>query len=297
MFYLKRALPVLLFNLFLFSSNGYTEESYQTEIIGVYEKEDADTTTDKIIGLVAEIYFSPVSTDNKPLAQAAFLDKKSSVSVGYMNFKTDLQNASVDSIDLGGPIIGINYITETDAFILGAAYSKLDGDTNPDFLTIDSEIVSFTIGKYINDSTIVQASYTSGDAEYRNTASSQTSYLDLDYYELSYITVQSLGATNYYSFGIGFELISKEGSTSVKEDNNEFKVLGNYYFSRMTSLGVAAAFNSGDDVSDEGQTLAIGVTHFFTPQLALGISLAKFNADDINTEDTDSISLTVRARI
>jgi hypothetical protein len=143
----------------------------------------------------------------------------------------------------------------------------------------------------------VQASYTSGDAEYRNTTSSQTSTLDIDDYELTYNTVQGLGATKYYSFGIGFELIRKDSSNSVKEDNNEFKVSGGYYFSRMTSLDVAASFNSGDDISDEGQTLAIGFTHFIAPQIALEIGLSKFNADDNNTEDADSISLVVTARI
>ena len=297
MLYLKQRVFVTLLSLILFSSISYAEQNYQTEIMGGYEKEDADTSTDKTIGLGAEIYFTPVNTENKPLAQAAFLDKKSSVVVGYINSKTDLQNASVDSIDLGGPLITINYITEIDAFILGATYSKLDGDTTPDLLTIDGKVVGFTIGKYINDSTTVQASYTSADAEYRNTTSSQTSTLDIDYYELTYNTVQGLGATSYYSFGVGFELIKKDSSSSAKEDNNEFKVTGGYYFSRVTSLGVAASFNSGDDISDEGQTLAIGFTHFIAPQIALGIGLSKFNADDNNTEDTDSISLSVVARI
>jgi hypothetical protein len=172
----------------------------------------------------------------------------------------------------------------------------LDGDTNPDLLTIDSKIFGFSIGKYINDSTAVVASYSNGDSEYLNTTSSQAFTLDIDYYELSYITVQRLGATNYYSFGIGFELTRKDNSNSVKEDNNEFKVSGEYYFTRMTSLGASASFNSGDDISDEGKALAIGFTHFFVPQFALNIGLSTFNADDSQTEDTDSISLVAIAR-
>lgn len=297
MLHLKQIVFVTLLSLILASPNSYAEQYYQTEIIGGYEKEDADTSTDKTIGLGAEFYFAPVNTENKPLAQAAFLDKKSSVVAGYINLKRDLQNSNVDSIDLGGPLIAINYITETDAFILGATYSKLDGDTNPELVTIDSKIIGFTVGKYINDSTTVQVSYNNGESEYQNTSSSQTSTLDIDYYELTYKTVQVLGATNYYSFGIGFELTRKDSSTSAKEDNNEFKVSGGYYFSRMTSLDVAASFNSGDDISDEGQTLAFGLTHFIAPQIAIEIGLSKFNADDNNTEDTDSISFDVIARI
>lgn len=297
MLHLKQTVSVTLLNLLFLAPVSYAEQNYQTEIVGDYEKEDADTSTDKIIGLGAEIYFAPVNTENKPLAQAAFLDKKSSVAVGYINIKTDLQNSSVDSIDLGGPLIAINYITETDAFILGATYSILDGDTNPDLLTIDSQIVGFTIGKYINDSTTVQASYTSSESENRSTSSNQTPTLDIEYFELTYNTVQALGSTHYYSFGIGFELTKKDSSSTVKEDNNEFMVSGGYYFSRMTSLDVVASFNSGDDISDEGQTLAVSLTHFIAPQIALEVGLSKFNADDNNTEDTDSILFDVIARI
>jgi len=297
MLHLKQTVFVTLLSLILVSPISYAEQYYQTEIVASYEKEDADTSTDKTISLGAEFYFTPVNTENKPLAQAAFLDKKSSVIAGYINYKRDLQNSSLDSIELDGPLIGVNYITEADAFILGAIYSKLDGDTNPDLLVIDSGIVGFIIGKYINDSSTVQASYTSSDTEYRSTTTSQTSTLDIDYYELTYNTIQELGITSYYSFGIGFELTRKDSSASAKEDNNEFKVSGGYYFSRMTSLDVAASFNSGDDISDEGQTLAIGLTHFIVPQIAIEIGLSKFNADDNNTEDTDSISFDVIARI
>lgn len=297
MLHLKQKIFVTLLSLILASPISYAKQYYQTEIIGGYEKEEADTSTDKTIGLGVQYYFAPVNTESKPLAQAAFLDKKSSVVAGYINSKRDLQNSSVDSIDLSGPLIAINYITETDAFIIGATYSKLDGDTNPDLVTIDSKIFGFTVGKYINDSTTLQASYSSGESEYQNTSSNQTSTLDIDYYELTYETVQMLGATNYYSLGIGFELTRKDSSTSAKEDNNEFKVSAGYYFSHMTSLNVGASFNTGDDVSDEGQTLGVGLTHFISPQIALEIGLSKFNADDNNTEDTDSISFDVIARI
>ena len=297
---IKRMFFVTLLSLFLFVSISYAEQNYQTEIIGGYEKEDADTSTDKTIELGVKIYFSPVNAEKKPLAQAAFLDKKSSILAGYINFKTDLKNSIVDSIvdsiDFDGPLIAINYITENDAFILGAAYSKLDGDTNPDLLTIDSQIIGFTVGKYINDSTTVQASYINSETEYRSTSFAQLPTLDVEYLELTYNTVQTLGAKNYYSFGIGFELTKKNSSNSVKEDNDEFKVAGGYYFSRMTSLDVGASFNSGDDMSDEGHTLAIGFTHFIDPQIALEVELSKFNADN-NIVDTDSISFVVIARI
>ena len=294
--YLKRTLSVTLLSLSLLSVNSHAEQIYQTELLVGYEKEDADTSTNKTTWAGAEIYFSPVNTENKPLAQAAFLDKSSSAIVGYIKSETDLQNSTLDSSELSGPFISINYTTETNAFIFGATYYKLDGDTNPDLITTDNKIAGFSIGKYLNDSSAVKFSYISSDADYRSTTSSQTAIRDIDYYELSYNTVQSLNATSYYSFGIGFELIRRDSSNSDKEVNNEFEVSGEYYFTRMTSLGASALFNSGDDISYEGNTLAIGFTHFFVPQFALNIDLTTFNADDSQTEDTDSVSVVAIAR-
>ena len=295
MLYLKQTLSVTLLILTLLSVNSYAEQDYQEEYKGGYEKEDADTSTDKIIGLSAEIYFSPVNTENKPLAQAAFLNKSSSFLVGYIKGERELQNANVNSIDTNGPLIEINYITETDAFILGALYFKQDLDTDPVLVKGDSKTIGITIGKYLNDSSSVKFSYTSSDIEARDFVSTQVSNEDVDYYELSYKTVRSLGATSFYSFSAGIELRKAE-SGSVKEDNNELEFLGEYYFNRMTSLGAAASFNSGDNVSEEGKTLGVGATHFFVPQFAINIDLTRFDADDSQAEDADSISVEVIAR-
>ena len=296
MLYPKRTVFVTLLSLVLFSSNSQAEQSYQTELSVGYEKEDADSSTNKVTGLSAEIYFSPVNTDNKPLAQAAFLDKSSSVSIGYINLKTEYQNSSLNSIDSKGPNFGINYITETNSFILGALYSTNDIETDPSLVTGDLTIAGISIGKYLNDSSAVIFSYTSSDTEVQNTVPSQSANLDIEYYGLSYNTVQSLDATSYYRVSAEIELINKSDSDSVEEDNVELGILGEYYFTRMTSLGAGIMFNSGDNVSDEGKSFGVGFTHFFSPQVAFDITLSRFNADDSQTEDADSISVGVIAR-
>ena len=206
-----------------------------------------------------------------------------------------MKNANINSIDINGPLLEINYITETNSFILGALYFKQDLDTDPVLVKGDSKTIGFTIGKYLNDSSAVKLSYASSDIEARDVVSIQTSSEDVDYYELSYKTVQSLDATSYFNLSAGVELRKAE-STLVKEENYELTFLGEYYFNRMTSLGAAASFNSGDNVSEEGKTFGIGVTLFFVPQFALNIDLTTFNADDSQTEDAYSISVEAIAR-
>ena len=65
MLYLKQTLSVTLLSLSLLSVNSHAEQSYQEEYTAGYEKEDADTSSDKTIVLSAEIYFSPVNHSHK----------------------------------------------------------------------------------------------------------------------------------------------------------------------------------------------------------------------------------------
>jgi len=293
--YSKRIPLTLLLSLSLFSSASYAEQDYHVELTGEFEKEDEDTSTAKSSSVSAEIFFSPVSTDNKPLAEAAFLNKSSSIALGYIKSKTELQSANVDSFEVSGPLILINYITATDAYILSAIYGTVDLDTNNNLITGDTKISGINIGKYLDDTSTIEFSYINNDIENRNTTTNQKFINKTDSYTISYKTVQTTDAVNYYSLAADIELI-KSDSNTVKEDNHEFGVAGEYYFSLMTSIGAAALFNSGDDISQEGRTLGVSLTHFLLPQIALKLGLGKFDAKDNKTEDSDSVSVEVSAR-
>ena len=295
MLHLKRTLLATLLSLSLFSINSHAEQNYQTQLLGGYTKIDADTSTHKLTELSAEIYFSPVNTENKPLAEAAFLDKSSSIGIGYFKQKTELPNTSIGSFDVNGPAILLNYITDTNNYILGALYADRDLDTDSGLVTGDIKNIGFSFGKYLDDSSTIEFSYLSTENKQQATTSNQTFSNDTDQYNLSYKTVQSIDTTRYYGVGASIELIKSE-TGSVKEDNHELEILGQYYFTLMTSLGVEASFNSGDDVSQEGRTLGIEATHFFIPQIAANIGLSRFTADDSQTEDDDLISIELIAR-
>ena len=300
MLHLKQTLSSILLGLGMLSTNSYAEETYQTEINIGYEKEDADTSTYKGTTLSAEVFLTPVSTDNKPLKDAAFLDRSSSITVGYIKGTRDLLNSSLNTFDNKGLLFAINYITDSDAIILGALYSNQDANTEPNLYTGDQTVAGFRIGKYIDYFSAIYFSYSNYDVEYQGTVSNWTVTRDIDSYELFYSTVRPLNNTNYYKFNAGIELIKNSVTNSSQEnnqeDNLELTVLGQYYFTRMTSLGAEFLYNSGDDVSEEGITLAVDFTHFFAPPIALNINFASFDADDAQNEDEDSISLDVIAR-
>lgn len=297
MLFIRNTVVASVVSLSLFSTICYAEGDYQFEVLGSYEKEDKKSSTDKAMFIGAEIFFEPVNTGNRPLAVASFLDKKSSIGIGYVSSETKLINSSIFSFDTKGSLIGINYVTDEEAFILGATYTDLDGDTNPVSQILDGNSFSVSLGKYMDDSTTVIASHSSTDLDYTSTTPSQAFVVEIDRYELEYVTINKLGATDYYGYGVGVEFIRRDHSIVGKEDNTEFQIGGGYYFSRMTSLDAEISFNSGDDVSSEGRTLEIGFTHFVTPNIALDIEFVKFSAEDSNTEKSDSLSLAVIARI
>lgn len=294
---LKWMLYVLLSNIMLLSHDCYAEETYLMELRGEYSKEDAETFTDKIVGFSAEVFFSRVNTAGKPLAQAAFLDKKSSVEFGYINVESDLNNTDIE-FTVGGPFVGINYITSASAFIINAFYFNGDGDSNPDRFTLHEQIFGFAIGKYINNSSAIQISFLREDGQIDDTVTFQTITVDSDIYGLEYKLVQSLSNNNFYSIDIGVGTTKKEDSSiSNREENNFLSATGEYYFTRMTNLGIGIILNSGDDASQEGHTYEIGFKHFLIPYVALGIAYSKFRADDTSTEDYDSISFEIIGRM
>ena len=297
MMYMTRTVvgPVFLSGLFFFSTASHAEQPYQVELSGGYEEQDADSSTDKSAIISAEVFFSPVKTDNRPLAEAAFLAKSSSVFLGYVKQKSDLKNSNVNRIDFKGPAAGINYITETHAIILSAAYFKQDIDTDNNLITGDTTVASFSIGKYLDDNSAVTFSYSTLDSQLRNTMTNQRFSDDAKQYGLSYKTIQPLGNSRYFGLQADIELI-KSDSASIKEDNRDFSIQGQYYFSRMTSLGVEAALNSGDDISQEGKRIAVELTQFFLPQFALNLSWSKFFADDSLIENNNVISVNAIAR-
>lgn len=289
---LKQTLPVMLLSLFLFSSNSLAEQSYQFEVTGGYEKDGVDTSTNKFTTLLAEIYFSPINTKNIPLAESAFLSKSSSVSIGYIKVNSDFQNSDLNSIDGSGPLFAIDYITETGAFIIGATYSTTDIEADPDVITDDIEITGIEIGKYLSEYSTVRFSYTSTDTEVQNALSSQSDNLDIESYRLESKAVLPLDATSYYHVSAGVELNKRTGSSLVKEEYTELFIFGEYFFTLMTSIGAVASYSSSD--YDSGEIFGIGGTHFFTPQIALNITLPTLIAS--RTKDADSFSIDVIAR-
>jgi Putative general bacterial porin len=294
MFCLQKSSLITLLGL-LYCASTLAEQTYQVEITGSFDKENTDTSSTKTAGVLAETFFTPVTIENKPLAEAAFLGKNSSVLLGYYNSKTEFQNSVIDSMTLKIPLIGINYITKGNAFILAAAYTQSNIDTNNNQINGDQKLVTFTIGKYLDDFSTLDFSYLKQNISVENTLIVTSNDIDIYSYIISYKTVRPLGDDKFYQLGASYELTKQEDGTT-KEDNTILSIGGQYFLTRMTSLGGKINFNSGDDKLTEGKTFEINASHFITPQIAFTFALSRFAADDSQTDDASTASIELIAR-
>ena len=284
-----RTLIFSLPSLLLLSTNSLAEQSYQSEFSGVYQKIDLEDTSAEFSIISAKMFFSPVTTDNKPLEEAAFLNKSSSLTLKYQQLKY-----KADSFEYSGPLVNINYITQANAFIVGAYFLKHDYDTGSELFTTDHKENGITVGKYLNSSTTVNFTYSKSKTESRLTGTDLAISFENDRYILSLKTIQSPDTNSFYSLGASFEL--SQYDSPINEDSRRLNLHGRYYFTRFTSLGASASFISSDNLAEEDKSLKIIATHFFSPKISFNAGFEKYFTDDNLAEDYDSVSFGIMAR-
>lgn len=288
--YLKRTLTVLLPCLYLLVSNAFAANSYQSEFSGGYSEIERSSSTE-ITSLTASFYLSPVNTEDKPLAAAAFLDKSSSITIGFSRQQVKTPQSPMGNAEIDGSSIGGNYITEKSGYIFSVGFRNSDFLTDNNQTSADFETKALRFGKYLDDWSSLEFDYQNNETK-NIVSSSNILFIDSKVYSLNYTTIRPINKQRYYGLGVRAGLL--KGSDDRK--NQLFSVSGGYYMNRLTSFSAAISTNSGDRISIEGNTFGIGTQHFFTPQITLGARLAKFIAKDSSTQDSDSYSIFISSR-
>jgi hypothetical protein len=306
----KLTVTVLLVGLTIFSSASnsrsyryYDERNdpdiYSVELIGSYGQiETGDSTTKtKVAVISAEIYFDDIDTRGKPLAYAAFLNKKSSLSFFYWKADTDIEifNA-VETIEDTNAGIGFNFISEEANYILGFNYASGDTSDNEDTDVAESDLLSVNIGKYIDDSSAIEFVYTQSTTDFIGTTFVSNNEITTDTATLSYENLLDFGGDKFLFFGISASQIKNDGLGGVEETNQEFELMAEVFFNQETSLFASAEINSGDDLSSEGRTISAGGTYFITTKFAVNVILSQFASDEELVEDETSAFISGIAR-
>lgn len=283
----------------LFAMTG--AHAYQFEVQGQSEYVDTTVNDKNFTGdLKGTYYFKDVDASKGPLAEAAFLNKASNVSLAYhygkyndadVNFQNNTAgvkgeayfttpytasiplyaNASYNHTNLdfknGDPDDnGDRYALEvgampTNNFLLAVGYTR----TNP-FALDTSDILSYGIAKSVGESAF---------SDHKDFTTARAKYV---------------GAIDNTNMSIGFEakgiFNSDRGAYSLKTD---------LFLNPALSVGVSFADTSNLQ-SGYDHVWGADVNYFVTPAISVGASYVKANATDGNTFDTDTVGLSAKAR-
>lgn len=245
-------------------------DSYQVELLGQYIDNEIGSLETDILVAGGTFYIEAVDDSKGPLAEAAFLNKASSISVAYTDIEMEQGpfEAEGDSWALGGrAVVG-------SGFIIDAAYSS--GDIE------GFDIKAFTLGggMYLSDSASLVLSYTNIDDDFFG----ETDIVDLDYKNL--LTLGN-GANMNIDATLGYS--DPDAGDSVVNVG-----LGaDYYINSQLSLGGSLGFISSDDT--DAWSYGVRAEYFFNSHVAIAAAYDVIDFDDFSDDDeTLTLSLTGR---
>ena len=264
---------------------------YQTEIsLGHFDVEDDDNATLDVDALGLEYFFQPIKPQpNQPLAEAAFLNRASSVS--FILLQKD-ENS-------------VNHTAKTDAYALGFDYAQPDSPfvISGFYLDEDNELVlNGSPGKLTSDTTGLLLGYFIAQHTAIGLSYSKENFKSAQF-TLNYDSIEELGLElKNVSLNPNGTAWSLEGGISKKDystvgNNTILELLGNYYLNPGLSIGVTYENTSGDVKCATGHTYVLNARLFITPVISLSAELATFNAADKPTgddEDAWSIQAAIR---
>lgn len=136
-------------------SRGSGDLTYESR----YGKSEYDALISQFAG---EVYLSPITDDNGPLAEAGFLSKTSSLYFNQTQRKLT-RNYDYGSYDLRWEDSRYGFRWVNDDFFLAFDYE--DGIFRDDYVVYDRELYRVQVGAYASDNTALWLNIASGDVE------------------------------------------------------------------------------------------------------------------------------------
>ncbi|MEJ2444251.1 MAG: putative porin [Exilibacterium sp.] len=259
-------------------------ETYQVELEGGYTSIESDFDDIDLEPdgdgweLGATYYFSPVNTDKGPLAEAAFLDRASEVSIGYSDSEVDLLGGKLET---DAYLFGGRFVDISSGWTFSANYTAVEDDIlvqqGQNLFALDTEIDiwALSVGKYIGEGTEVYLSYANRDVDLDVNEDSDT-------YSLGIKHVATLSGQMYYAVDASVDFVD-EGSDDGEVWNGAFTLYP------LNHLGVGVSISYADFDVDNTETYSVFGRWFVTQQLALSLSYDMEEVEDNNFE-TDIVS-------
>jgi hypothetical protein len=267
---------------------GQSSEDIETENPFGADYEDDKDVDSLDIGLT--VYFSPVSTANGPLAEAAFISKASEISIDILHDEVEFEedDGYTDKYDIDRNVISGQFVLPNPALIFRAALGQGENGA------IDVDVFALGFGGYINDRIALTLDFIQEDYDFEDSEESVDSLV------LTYKQLIDLG--NGYSLAVEPYLASID---YFDQDAAKVGVDVTWYITRQLGLSVGLSglsIEADDGDASEGES-RIGVDYFVNENFRIGGALTSVSSefdDDEEGYDVEGegngFELTVAAR-
>lgn len=224
---------------------GHTSASeYQGDITGALGQQSGDNFDVRILEITGRYHFAPISTDERPLAEADFFARSSYISFGLRDYG--------DDADADGFVVGGQFVEPETHFILGGEVS-----------TGDLDELEFRAGLYLDE-------YSKQDASLVFSYSTEDES-DTDTFAAEYKTVRLI-QEHFVNIEAVISFEDSEPGTTTTFGGSAY-----YYFDRFTGVGPTANLSFGED---DGYDLGVQGTHALNEQFGFGASFEFFKSGD-----------------
>jgi len=250
------------------------QADYRVEVDTAITGEDVET-----FALGASAFLQPVDDSKGPLAEAAFTDQASSLSVLALDGETDVDGFP-DDMDLEIYSVDARYVTtKTGSWIVDLGYERSEPG--------NAEIDTFSIGagKYIWDTTTLVFTYSNSEPDEGS---------DVDIYRVDVDHLWIFGNESGLKLhgAYAFEDVD-EDDFAEGDDIDVYEFDATWYVLR--NLGLGAGYRHTDDDVDEFEEYFFEAEYFISDDVAVGLAYTEGEFDDSGVE-VDSWAFTARAR-
>ena len=277
--------------------------AYQFEVQGQSEYVDTKANDKNFTGaLQGTYYFKDVDASKGPLAEAAFLNKASNVSVGYAYQQYNVKNGvdyQVGTYGLKGEAYFTTPYTASIPLYASASFNHTDLDGKNAVSSDDKgERYALEVGAMPTDNFLVAVGYTrtnpfaldTSDILGYGIAHSFGESTFSDNKDFTTARMKYVGAIDDTNMSIGFE-----AKTIFNNSNAAYSFKTDLFLNPALSVGVSFADTAGLHTGFD-HVWGADVNYFVTPAISVGASYVKANANDGNNLDTDTVGLTAKAR-
>lgn len=281
--------------------------AYQFEVKGQSEYVDTTTNDKNYTGdLQGTYYFKNVDASKGPLAEAAFLNKASNVSVGYSYEQYNVKNSvnyHVGTYGVKGEAYFATPYTASIPLYASASYNHTDVDSKNNFARDDKgDRYALEVGAMPTNNFLLAVGYTRTNPFALDTFDIMNYGIAKAYGESTFsgnkdyttARVKYVGAIDGTNMSIGFE-----GKTIFNNHQAAYGLKTDLFLTPALSVGASFAdtsnLHSGFD-----HVWGANVNYFVTPAISVGATYVKANAkNDIahpSFGDTDTVGLNASVR-